>query len=95
MVVLAVTWVAHEGQEQAMIQAFERLGAASRQEPGCRMYVVHRHREDHRTLVVYEQYDDDAALQAHRDSAHFQEIVKEELHNLGRRVDAFLMEPVA
>jgi quinol monooxygenase YgiN len=95
MVVLAVTWIAHEGQEQAMIQAFERLGAVSRQEPGCRMYVVHRHREDHRTFFVYEQYDDDAALQVHRDSAHFQEIVKEELHDLGRRVDAFLMEPVA
>jgi (4S)-4-hydroxy-5-phosphonooxypentane-2,3-dione isomerase len=95
MVVLAVTWVAHEGQEQQMIEAFERLGAASRQEPGCRMYLVHRHREDKRTFFVYEQYDDDHALQAHRDAPHFQQIVKEELHNLGRRTDAFLMEPVA
>ncbi|ABF42869.1 Antibiotic biosynthesis monooxygenase [Candidatus Koribacter versatilis Ellin345] len=95
MVVLAVTWVAHEGQEQEMAEAFERLGAASRQEPGCRMYVVHRHREDKRTFFIYEQYDDDAALQAHRDSPHFQKIVKEDLHLAGRRTDAFLLDPVA
>jgi quinol monooxygenase YgiN len=95
MVVLAVTWIAHEGQEHEMLQAFQRLAAASRQEPGCRMYVVHQHREDKRTFFVYEQYDDDSALQAHRDSPHFQEIVKDTLHSLGRRVDAFLMEPVA
>jgi autoinducer 2-degrading protein len=95
MVVLAVTWIAHEGQEHEMLQAFERLAAASRKEPGCRMYVVHRHREDKRTFFVYEQYDDDAALQAHRDSPHFQEIIKENLHSAGRRTEAFLMEPVA
>jgi (4S)-4-hydroxy-5-phosphonooxypentane-2,3-dione isomerase len=95
MVVLAVTWLAHEGQEQQMVEAFERLAAASREEPGCRLYVVHRHREDKRTFFVYEQYDDDAALQAHRDAPHFQQIVKEELHNLGRRTDAFLLDPIA
>jgi autoinducer 2-degrading protein len=95
MVVLAVTWIAHEGQEHEMLQAFERLAAASRKEAGCRMYVVHRHREDKRTFFVYEQYDDDAALQAHRDSPHFQEIAKETLHSLGRRTEAFLMESVA
>lgn len=94
MVVLAVTWMAHEGQEQQMADAFQRLAAAARQEPGCRMFVVHRHREDKRTFFVYEQYDDDHALQAHRDSPHFEQIVKGELHNLGRRMDAFLMDPL-
>ena len=95
MVVLAVTWLAHDGQEQQMLEAFERLGVASRQEPGCRTYVVSRHREDKRMFFCYEQYDDDQALQAHRDSPHFQEIAKKQLHLLGRRADAFLMDPVA
>lgn len=94
MVVLTVNWIAHEGQENEMVQAFERLATAARKESGCRMFLVHRHREDKRTFFVYEQYDDDAALQAHRDSPHYQEIVKETLHTLGRRVDAFLLEPL-
>ena len=44
MVVLAVTWMANPGREEQVAQIFTKLQAASRQEPGCLMYVVHRHR---------------------------------------------------
>ncbi len=95
MVVLAVTWIANEGNESAVISAFKRLADGSRKEPGCRMYVVHQHRDDKRKFFVYEQYDDDAALQAHRDTPHFQEIALKTLPALGKRAEAHLMEPVA
>jgi quinol monooxygenase YgiN len=95
MVVLAVTWIANEGQEEQVVKAFERLGAGSRKEPGCRLYVVHQNRDDKRRFFVYEQYDNDAALQAHRDTSHFQEIAVNTLPKLGKRVEAHLMEPVA
>ena len=48
-----------------------KLQAASRQEPGCLMYIVHRHRTDPRRFFIYEQYRDDAALEAHRQSRTF------------------------
>jgi quinol monooxygenase YgiN len=95
MVVLAVTWIANEGHEQEVVKAFERLAAGSRKEPGCRLYVVHQNRDDKSRFFVYEQYDDDAALQAHRDTPHFQEIALHALPKLGKRVEAHLMEPVA
>ncbi len=47
------------------------LTAASRQEPGCVSYVAHRVESDPDTIVIYEQYRDQAALDAHRTSAHF------------------------
>ncbi|HEY3927425.1 MAG TPA: putative quinol monooxygenase [Candidatus Koribacter sp.] len=95
MVVLAVTWIANQGHESAVIDAFKRLAAGSRTEPGCRLYIVHQHRDDHRRFFVYEQYEDDAALQAHRDTPHFQEIALKTLPSLGKRADAHIMDPLA
>jgi len=46
MVVLAVTWMANAGEETEVTNIFRELEKASRQEPGCLMYVVHRHRTD-------------------------------------------------
>jgi quinol monooxygenase YgiN len=95
MVILAVTWVANEGREAEVKAAFATLAAGSRSEPGCRLYVVSQNREDRRRFFVYEQYDDDAALQAHRATPHFQEIALQTLPSLGKRVEAHLMDPVA
>jgi quinol monooxygenase YgiN len=47
------------------------LAAASRKEPGCVTYVPHFVEGDPTTLVIYEQYKDEAALASHRASPHF------------------------
>jgi quinol monooxygenase YgiN len=47
------------------------LAAASRQEPGCVSYIPHLVEGDPDTVLIYEQYRDDTALDAHRDSEHF------------------------
>jgi quinol monooxygenase YgiN len=47
------------------------LTAASRQEPGCISYIAHRVESDPDTIVIYEQYLDPAAADAHRASPHF------------------------
>ncbi len=47
------------------------LTAASRAEPGCVSYIAHRVESDPDTIVIYEQYRDQAALDVHRTSPHF------------------------
>jgi (4S)-4-hydroxy-5-phosphonooxypentane-2,3-dione isomerase len=94
MIVLVVNWMAHEGRETDVVRTFTKLADASRAEPGCRMYVVHQHTENPRHFLVYEQYDNDEALQAHRDSAHFQQYAAKELPQLGTRVDGNLFTPI-
>ncbi len=94
MIVLAVTWQADAGNEKKVMQVFGKLAEASRREPGCRMYVVHQHREDPCRFLVYEQYDDETALQAHRDSPHFQTFAMQELPSLGKRLDGDLYNPL-
>ena len=47
------------------------LGAASREEPGCVSYVPHLVEGDPDTVLIYEQYRDAKALEAHIGSEHF------------------------
>jgi quinol monooxygenase YgiN len=49
----------------------EALTAASRQEPGCVNYVAHFCADEPATVLIYEQYVDDAALDFHRATPHF------------------------
>ena len=94
MVVLAVTWVANPGKEADVAAIFRKLEAASRQEPGCLMYVVHRHRTDPQRFFIYEQYVDDQALEAHRQSSHFQEYAVHALRDIGERREGELYFPL-
>jgi quinol monooxygenase YgiN len=43
---------------------------ATRQEPGCLEYVAHTSAKDPRQVLFYERWQDQAALEAHNQSAH-------------------------
>ena len=92
MVVLAVTWIAKTGRELEVAAVFSKLTEESRKEPGCAMYQVHRHRTEPRRFFIYEQYKDEAALEAHRSAPHFLQYAKKELPKIADRVEAQLYE---
>ena len=94
MVVLAVTWVANPGKASEVADVFRKLEEASRREPGCLLYVVHQHREDPTRFFIYEQYADEAALEAHRLSPHFHRHVSIDLKDLAVRVQGDLYVPL-
>jgi quinol monooxygenase YgiN len=71
MVTLVVTYVIQAGLETEAEAHLRALTAASRAEPGCRAYEVHRSLEHPRTYLIYERYDDLVALEAHRQTPHF------------------------
>ena len=48
------------------------LATASRQEAGCVVYLPHTMDGDPDTVLIYEAYRDQAAVDAHRSSPHFQ-----------------------
>jgi quinol monooxygenase YgiN len=54
-----------------MVEAVRVLAEQSRREPGCVSYIPHQSEEDPDTIVIYEQYRDEEALAAHRESPHF------------------------
>jgi (4S)-4-hydroxy-5-phosphonooxypentane-2,3-dione isomerase len=64
---------AGKGDEVAAVLALHRPATVA--EPGCRAFVVNRSQDDGDRFVLYEQYDDEAAFQAHRESPHFQRYI--------------------
>jgi quinol monooxygenase YgiN len=52
-------------------EAVRMLAAETRKEPGCVTYVPHYPEGDPDTVLIYEQYIDEKAMVAHRDSAHY------------------------
>lgn len=95
MVVLAVTWLAKPGKEQETASLFLKLQAESRKEPGCVMYLVHQLTTDPRRFLVYEQYQNEAGLEAHRNSPHFLQYARKLLPKVGDRIQGELYKPLA
>lgn len=56
---------------QEIAEALRALTLAARGEPGCVSYVPHTIEGDPDTVLIYEQYRDSAAAEAHRHSEHF------------------------
>jgi len=75
MIVLKVDMLVKPGTEEQCREYIRILQEHSRREPGCVLYVGHQSTENPRKFLFYEQYKDEAALQAHRASAHFQQYV--------------------
>ena len=60
-----------EDDRSEITSVLKSLTLASRQEPGCVSYVAHWVEGDAATVLIYEQYRDEAAVELHRGSAHF------------------------
>lgn len=94
MICVAVTYVIQPGHEEEAVGLFRALTGPTRAEPGCRMYLVHRSTSDPRTFFLYEQYDDHAALEAHRASEHFQTYVTNGLFLILESRAPVILEPL-
>jgi len=68
--------VVKEGQEKAFIEIASKLVAATRAEEGNLFYTLYQSTENPLTFIVYEEYKDDAAFEAHANSTHFAAFVE-------------------
>jgi quinol monooxygenase YgiN len=71
MVSFTVRMTFHSEDRQEITDALRKLAEASRQEPGCLTYIPHCVQGDPDMVLIYEQYRDEAAAEAHRQSGHF------------------------
>ena len=60
-----------EADRERVAETLLALGPVSRLEPGCVSYIAHFVEGEPATVLIYEQYRDEAALEAHRASPHF------------------------
>lgn len=71
-----------EKDRAAVEEMLRRVTVLSRQEPGCVTYIPHFVEGEPATVLIYEQYKDEAALEAHRNSPHFAQYVTGGLYEL-------------
>jgi quinol monooxygenase YgiN len=76
--VVSATWTAEPGQEAVVLEAIEKLGPLSRQEPGNQVYQAFQDPSEPLVFRLFEIYDDQAAADAHWASAHFKEFALEQ-----------------
>jgi len=67
---------------QRIVELLTGLATASRQEPGCVTYVPHTVDGEPDVVVIYEQYKDQKAVDAHRASSHFRDYAVGGLYQL-------------
>ncbi|HEX2915329.1 MAG TPA: putative quinol monooxygenase [Chloroflexia bacterium] len=81
MICLAVTYVVKPGYEEEAASALKTMSQHTRNEPGNLMYIAHRSPSDPRRFFLYEQYNDQADVDAHRAAPYFQELLANGLFN--------------
>ena len=84
MVSFTVRMRFREEDRSEVVGILRKLAGASRQEPGCVTYVPLLPDGDADSIVIWEQYKDEAALEAHRASPHFKEFAVGGLYQLMR-----------
>ncbi len=71
MVSFTVRMTFEQGEREAIAEILCSLTEATRKERGCVSYIPHFVEGETATVLIYEQYMDQTALDDHRNSPHF------------------------
>ncbi|HEX8427640.1 putative quinol monooxygenase [Hymenobacter sp.] len=88
-------WRAQAGQEKTVAQLLLKIVAAVEQhEPGNLQYTAHQDPVEPGHFFLYEQYINKAAFEAHRKTAHYEEIVISQIVPLLSERKVFFYHPL-
>jgi autoinducer 2-degrading protein len=77
MIVLVAMYHCQVGKgDEVEVQLKRMAPLVSQHEPGCALYHACRSKDNRDLFLLYEHYVDEAALQAHRETPHFKEIIE-------------------
>jgi quinol monooxygenase YgiN len=71
MVSFTVRMTFRQDDRAEIAEILKALTVESRREPGCVSYIPHTVESDADTVLIYEQYVDEAALEFHKSTPHF------------------------
>jgi quinol monooxygenase YgiN len=76
--VIVARWRARAGEREKIEAILRELARAVRQEPGNRLFVVHRSADDRDEFLLYEDYASEQAFRDHQQTPHFKCLVLEQ-----------------
>lgn len=95
MISFTVRLTFEEGTREAIAGLLRQLTPASRQETGCINYIAHFVEAEPLTVLIYEQYVDEAALEHHRNSPHFLQYAANGLYKLKHNRELERLEAIS
>jgi quinol monooxygenase YgiN len=74
---LAVTalWEARDGEADTVADILARFAPQAQQEPGVKLFLVHRAMANPSQFLFYELFEDAAAFEAHQQTPHFKSLI--------------------
>lgn len=68
-------WQVKEGKLDLVLKLLAEVAKKSTEEKGNLFYKIHQSNSDNNTLILFEGYTNEAAVEEHRNSAYFQNLV--------------------
>ncbi len=68
-------WQVKDGQLETVLGILKEVARKSAEEEGNLVYKVHQSNSDANVLILFEGYEDEAAVEVHRNSEHFRQLV--------------------
>ena len=91
MIILVANYTTKPGKSAQVLNLLRDMAQhVMEKEAGCKMYQISVGRDNENAIVLYEQYVDEAALQEHRETPHFQSYVLEQIVPLLEKREATL-----
>ena len=75
---IVAQWEAREGQADRVAGILDRFLPEAQREPGAKLFLISRAKENPAQFLFYELFRDEAAFKAHQDSAHFKTYIAEQ-----------------
>jgi len=88
------TWKVKEGNIETVLEILKTIAAESAKEEGNLFYSIHQSNTDANTIVLFEGYADEAALDVHRNSTHYKELVTGQIIPLLEARQVVLTSPI-
>ena len=71
-------WEAKEGQADKVAAILDRFLPEAQRDPGAKLFLIGRGKENPAQFLFYELFRDDAALKAHQESAYFKTYIADQ-----------------
>jgi quinol monooxygenase YgiN len=87
-------WQVKEGKLDSVLQILKEASKKSSEEEGNLFYKIHQSTADQNTLILFEGYENESALEFHKNSENYQNLVAKQIAPLLENREVILMDQI-
>ncbi|MCI3936005.1 antibiotic biosynthesis monooxygenase [Chryseobacterium aahli] len=87
-------WQVKERKLDSVLEIMKKAAQKSSEEEGNLFYKIHQSKADKNTLILFEGYENESALEFHKNSEHYQNLVVQQIIPLLEKREVILMDQI-